>query len=311
MSVHGLLAADLALDESVTHSKWNAVMPTKEEVMASLPLAWDPDLQEYFPKPARDSIRKQQTRFKRDWDIVHATFPSLLEDDYLYAWLLVNTRTFYYTTPKTEKLPRHDRMILQPVADLLNHADEGCSVSFDGRGFTIRSGRAYAAGEEVCICYGRHGNDVLLAEYGFALAAGRNRWDEVCLDGTVLPRLSARQRRHLEDRGFLGNYKLDAATVCYRTQVALRILCVPLGEWRDVVDGLDDGEAQQGEVDRLLILLLRELREGARETIANIEGAKAGLDHQRQALKDRWVQIIDLVSSTILRLESSVAQEST
>ena len=183
MTVHGLFAADLALDETPKYSEWNSLMPTRAELFASVPLAWTLEAQRYLPKTARDLLGKQQVKFRRDWGIVHAAFPSLAESDYMYAWLLVNTRTFYYTTPKTEKLPRNDRIVLQPVADLFNHADEGCSVSFDSENFTITSNRPYATGEELYVCYGRHGNDFLLAEYGFILA--ENRWDEVSLDDAI------------------------------------------------------------------------------------------------------------------------------
>lgn len=301
MSVHGLLAADLALDKSAMYSEWNAVVPTKKSVMTSLPLAWDLELQDCLPKPAKDLLRKQQTKLTRDWKIVHAAFPSILADDYMYAWLLVSTRSFYYTTPVTAKLSRHDRMVLQPVADLFNHADEGCPVSFDAQSFTILSDRAYAEGDEVFICYGSHSNDFLLTEYGFILAD--NRWDEAGLDDVILPLLSAQQKEHLEACDFLGNYKFDADAVCYRTQIALRILVMPLDEWRMVVDGLEGDEEQQREVDQLLVSLLPRLQRVAQNTISNIEKTAAGLDCQRQMLKDRWAQIQDLVSATMLRLE--------
>ena len=301
MSVHGLLAADLALDKSIKYSKWNAVVPTKESVMTSLPLAWDSELQESLPKSAKDLLRKQQTKLKRDWTVVHAAFPSVPEDDYMYAWLLVGTRSFYYTTPQTAKLSRHDRMVLQPVADLFNHADDGCSVSFDADSFTIQSDRAYDVGEEVFICYGSHSNDFLLAEYGFILA--ENRWDEVCIDDLIMPRLSDTQKEHLDGCGFLGNYKIDAETVCYRTEIALRILCMPLKDWRLVVDGLEGDEEQQRDVDQLLASLLEDFQTAARDTITRIDKAKAGKECQRQMLKDRWAQIQQLVSATIRKLE--------
>jgi hypothetical protein len=222
-------------------------------------------------------------------------------EDYMYAWILVNTRTFYYTTPKTEKLPRDDRMALQPVADLFNHADEGCNVAFDAESFTFTSQRAYSSGEEIHICYGRHSNDFLLVEYGFLL--GRNRWDEVCLDEVILPELTDRQRRHLEDASFLGKYVLDYDTVCYRTQMALRILCMPLREWQNIADGFGDGDAHQGEVDQRLLALLRKFEGSAKSRIDEINRSDAGKAWQREILITRWRQIGTMIASTIKRIE--------
>jgi len=302
MSVHGLLAADLALDKSRTYKLWNAVIPSKSEMEDSCPLAWVAELQTYLPSPAAERLRKQQSKFARDWDEVRLAFSALREDDYRYAWLLVNTRTFYYSTPKTEKLyHKDDRMALQPVADLFNHADEGCAVAFDAESFTIRANRVYEAGEEVFICYGRHANDFLLAEYGFVLE--ENRWDEVGLDEPVLSYLSGEQRADLEDAGFSGNYRLDADTVCYRTQVAVRRMCMPVERWRRLVDGLEDAEVLKGKVNGLIAKLLRAYEKDVLGIIAELEGMKDGTADQRGLLIQRWSQVRVLVEDTIRRLE--------
>ncbi|KAK4248818.1 hypothetical protein C7999DRAFT_39949 [Corynascus novoguineensis] len=334
--VHALLAADLALDSSTSkYSIWNAVVPARESITASLPLAWDTRLHSYLPKPALALLRKQQAKFNRDWAVVqqsplaaaaagssssavttptitttaadtHPLAATINRQDYLYAWLLVNTRTFYHETRQTAaRLARDDRMVLQPVADLLNHADAGeCAVAFDAGGFTVAAARDYAPGDEIHICYGKHHNDLLLVEYGFVLTGG-NRWDEVCLDDAVLPALSAAQRALLDERGFLGNYVLDAGTVCYRTHVALRLLCcVSAGEWERLVnDGEDGGEALQEEVDRLLVRLLRRFRGTVEGKIRELEALEVGLPSQREILCTRWQQIGRLVDQTIERLD--------
>ncbi|KAJ9155649.1 SET domain-containing protein [Pleurostoma richardsiae] len=311
MSVHGLLAAELALDKTAKHAKWNAVMPTRAD-LAGMPLVWPAEMQALLPAAAAELLRKQRGKLARDWAAVSAAYPSsLAEDDYRYAWLLVNTRTFYHVTPRTERLRRDDHMVLQPVADLFNHADAGCAVAFDEDSFSIRADRAYAKGEEVHICYGRHSNDFLLAEYGFVLLPSAspdghtpNRWDEARLDEAVLPELTARQRQMLEEASFLGGYVLDAETVCHRTQVALRAMCVPLSEWRDFVDGTDDGERHQEKVDRLLVSLLRKYARTIDGKLASIDALDVGEESQRALLRTRWEQILALVTGTIDRLTS-------
>ncbi|KLU83264.1 hypothetical protein MAPG_02328 [Magnaporthiopsis poae ATCC 64411] len=276
ISVHGLLAADLALDAS-----------------------------------GRSPIDTKQQRQQQDSQ-QHETTQALDEARYRYAWLLANTRTFYYVDPRTAKLPREDRMVLQPVADLFNHADrDGCAVAFGEDDFTIRSSGVHEPGAELSICYGNHNNDFLLAEYGFVLDGG-NRSDEVCLDDVLLPRLSARQRDLLEARDFLGNYMLDRQTVCYRTEVALRLLACPSSSstaaWEAFVDGGDGGgERQQEKADHMLLGLLSKHRRGVvQKRIAALEGgcmAAVGTAAQRGLLAARWHQIDGLFETAIQRLE--------
>lgn len=299
MSVHGQLAADLALDgagAASAYAAWNAVCPTPADLQ-TMPVHWPPKLQALLPGPARRLLAAQQAKMDRDWHIVAKACPDLLRaadeavtaaaagdpssaaDDcyggltgearYRHAWLLVNTRTFYYDmTPRLRRRPREDRMVLQPLADLFNHTDdlESCAkAEFDAASFTVRAGAAGCArGREVFLCYGHHGGDALAVEYGFVLGSGSddsdngakggasadtdgsgrpaagdpppapqryNRWDEVGLDDALLPRLSPAWQQRLGDVGFLGGYVLDAETVCYRTQVAARAaLCSADGQ---------------------------------------------------------------------------------
>lgn len=311
ISVHGLLGADLALDTSDRFSAWNAVYPTNADLV-SMPLVWPASLQALLPGPAKKLLSKQQTKLARDWAAVssssNAFSPQQLalvdEEKYRYAWMLVNTRTFYYVSPKLRKRAKEDRMVLQPVADLFNHASEGCNVAFNNDGFTVRAQRKYEAGDEVQICYGRHGGDFLAVEYGFVLQD--NRWDEVGLDDVVLPHLSARWRERLDEVGFLGGYVLDAQTVCYRTQVALRTLCSgSVKEWRRFVDGEDDGEGNQGKVDGLLVDMLGKYRGKIAEVIRQVKRMKDGEEDQRKLLIDRWDQVGRLVDMTVARLRGA------
>ncbi|KAK3388947.1 hypothetical protein B0T20DRAFT_447356 [Sordaria brevicollis] len=226
ITIHGLLAADLAFDPSPSakYRQWNAVCPTRDDVWDSLPLTWDHQLRKFLTKRALDLLLKQEAKFEKDWTMVQQSSllslrsdgeedestkedgklnKTITRDDYLYAWLLVNTRTFYHETPKTKKFKKEDRMVLQPVADLFNHtsydpsADEKegnkktCSVAFSPTAFTITTTRPYIEGEEVYICYGNHSNDFLLIEYGFLF--DENVWDEVCIDDAILPLLDQAQ----------------------------------------------------------------------------------------------------------------------
>ncbi|KAI1748833.1 SET domain-containing protein [Xylaria castorea] len=318
ISVHGILAADLALDVSSKFAPWDAVVPRPDD-LAGMPLTWHADLQALLPRRAAELLAAQKTKFARDWDVVGAAFPELKGkgkkngekegmDRYRHAWLLVNSRTFYYLDAALKRrrgTSRDDHMALQPVADLFNHVDEGgCHVAFGGDGFAFRATAPCRKGEEVRICYGRHGGDFLLAEYGFVMR--ENCWDEVLLDEAVLKRLDETQKERLEDVGFLGRYVLDRDTVCHRTQVALRLLCCKVGEWMRFVNGNDDGEESQGAVDALLLELLREYVVIVEGTAEHIRTLKVGEGSQVDMLIERWEQIRKLIDTRIASLEGEV-----
>ncbi|KXX80905.1 Ribosomal lysine N-methyltransferase set11 [Madurella mycetomatis] len=313
--VQAILAAELALEKPTSkYAPWTAVIPSHDSIISSLPLSWEPALHPYLPKPARSLLGKQQSKFDRDWTAVQqhlvpalpaSQASSLTRQRFLYAWLLVNTRTFYHETSRTARLlPKDDRMVLQPVADLFNHADGGCEVAFTPGSFTITADREYRPGEEVCICYGRHPNDFLLVEYGFVLT--RNRWDEACIDDAVMPEFDDAQREALEEQGFWGKYVLDERTVCYRTQVAVRLLCVGDVEvWKGfVAEGEDGGEEMQREVDRLLVRVLKRYLGKLEGTVEELGRVEAGEPCQREVLDLRWKQIMRLIRRTIERLET-------
>ncbi|GAP92947.2 putative set domain-containing protein [Rosellinia necatrix] len=315
ISVHGILAAELALDTSREHEPWDAVTPRAAD-FASTPLTWAAEWQALLPPRARELLAAQTAKLARDWECAATAFPELRkrgDGGYRHAWLLVNSRTFYYLDAALKRrrgATRDDHMALQPVADLFNHGDEGgCHAAFGGDGFAFRATAPHAAGDEVRICYGRHGGDALLVEYGFVPAA--NCWDEAALDDAVLPRLDAARRRMLDDAGFLGRYALDRDTVCHRTQVALRLLCCAgegkeeeeREEWARFVDGRDDGEASQPAVDALLLTLLREYKAEVDGVIDRVKTLEVSGELERGILIERWLQIRSLLETRIAVLE--------
>lgn len=327
MAVHGLLAADLALNvpaNTQKYAKWDAVVPSWDDIQQSMPLTWPTTLQALLPTAAKRMFDKQRKNFDKDWAIVSSKFPfpeangikpSCTRDEYIYAWMLVNSRTFYYVTPQTEKLPKADHMALQPVADLFNHTDAGgCAVTYDpDDAYSFRSTQTYERGDEVYISYGTHHNDFLLVEYGFVLRD--NVWDEVCLDDAILPSLAQRQRDALEENSFLANYVLDGTTVCHRTEVALRLLLTALpngiseGAWMRFVMGLDDGLASRKRADAVLAELLRDYSAEISGKVEELKGLRfeAGTEalneSRRELLLTRWEQIGGLVEATIERVD--------
>lgn len=302
VSVHGILAAEIALDETEDFAKWRTVLPTKEDFEVSMPMMWPRELQSLLPKRAKDLLDKQVAGFRRECEIVLKAFPSLNRDEYMYSWLLVNTRTFYNKIPKMQAYPQEDRLVCMPVADLFNHADTGCQLSFSPEGYSVVSDRAYGTDDEVYLSYGPHSNDFLLTEYGFILTT--NRWDEVYLDEVILPKLSKAQKEDLQAVDFLGRYTLDEQTLgCHRTQVALRRICCTAGQWQNFIEGRDDGSRSQGKVDEILADALVVFLVNIEKTIDKVEETEVGSESQRELLTRRWRQLEAMVRQAIEKLD--------
>ncbi|VBB73328.1 Putative ribosomal N-lysine methyltransferase [Podospora comata] len=315
-SVHALLAAELLLETPTIKKKyapWHAVVPTRDDILSTLPLAWPTSdhekLHSLLPYAARAHLTKQKAKFEKDWQLTRdVLLPKLSlspkgrysKQEFLYHWLLVNTRTFYHETPATERLTKDDKMALQPVADLLNHSDEGCEVVFDTGCYTISADREYKQGEEVYICYGTHSNDFLMVEYGFC--PEENKWDEVCIDEVVLEEMSTARKKWLDGRDFLGKYLIDERnlTGCYRTRVALMLLCTSRGQWERWVDeGEDGGGEVQKMVDRIMVRVLEKYLKRCMEAIEELEGCGPS----GEMVLRRWRQIERLVKKSLEELK--------
>ncbi|KZF20512.1 SET domain-containing protein [Xylona heveae TC161] len=298
-TVHGILAASLALEaglKTVPYGPWRAVWPSKRDFEESMPIMWSSDAQNLLPPFAKELLQAQKQKLETDTAEALHKFPKITGDDYTFHWLIVNTRTFYYVPPGAKKKPpAADCMALCPFTDYFNHSDIGCPVSFDTIGYTIRCDRDYAAGDELYISYGNHSNDFLLVEYGFLLQT--NTWDELRLDHLLLQEFTAKQKDQLKQAGFLGNYVLDRDQVCYRTQVAVRLLILPRYKWQRFVHGKDDGGHEQGEVDAFIVRLLQRFLDETVESLSKVDALPQS--GPKTLLQKRWLQIRDILTCRI------------
>ena len=199
-------------------------------------------------------------------------------------------------------------MALNPFADYFNHNDiASADASFGPNGYVITTSRDIGEGEEVYISYGNHSNDFLLAEYGFVMES--NQWDEVLLDDFVLPLFDGAQKKKLKEMGFFGKYVLDAEGVCYRTQIALRLLCLPANQWQRLVSsGLGGDDKHQSKVDIILLKVFKSFLETAYGKLESLKVLDCGLPSQRETLGRRWSQLRQLVLTTMRRIESLTAK---
>ncbi|KAI1840072.1 hypothetical protein JX266_013722 [Neoarthrinium moseri] len=303
-TIHSLLALDLALNHIAKPTPWNAILPSLESLEECVPLLWPSDLQALLPGPALSLLGQQQARLRTQWDLIPEKFTALQHEDYLRMWFLINSRTFYNSTPTTETYPWEDRLALLPVADLFNHADTGCEVTFNSKRYKVTTDRAYRAGEELYISYGDHSNDFLLVEYGFILA--ENQWDEVCIDDAILPHLSNEHKAELGEKGLLGNYVLRSREgACRRTESAVRLRCYTAEQWVAFAeDGVEVPDAQD-DVNKLLSELLQSYIATIQTVIGKLERMKIGKSAQRRLLIQRWEQIRLTIGRTVDRLQTT------
>jgi hypothetical protein len=347
--VHGKLAAALALWYSdPTHTKyaaWQAVWPTQHDFQTTMPIYWSKELQSLLPPAAKLLLTQQRPKLDKDWHDLQPHMASVSKDLFTYTWLIVNTRTFYWSYPdltnshpglpkKRNRLTGDDCYAMCPFMDYFNHSNAGCNPQHNAKGYSMNADRAYKAGEEVFFSYGSHTNDFLLVEYGFILDA--NKCDAIPLDHLLVPLLEPEQCAALKEDAFFGNYSLFPAEpiICHRTQAVLRLLVLDSKRYSAFVGGDDDGAREQGRLYGFLVGVLtkysREIMEILEEAeqLEVVEHGDAGekekkdkrktkktgdaadvptrLEHQ-QVLVRRWKQIRDLVNLAIKELGKEAA----
>ncbi|KAM7216441.1 hypothetical protein V8F06_008154 [Rhypophila decipiens] len=317
ITVHSLLAVDLIISfqnnparTTPNHNPWLAALPSLEDFTKTTPYFFPPELQALLPKPARDIIAKQNRIINHDFAILSDIYwPGsgrnlMTKEQFVHAWFIVNTRTFHYLPPGMDekKVSWDDQMALVPIADLVNHGDgEGCVFGFSEDGFVAIVEKEYCRGEELSLCYGRHGNDALMAEYGFIMGlnleqvdeneerrSAENRWDTVDLEEAVRvvgARQLGREMRTEELEG--KQLKMDC-----RGNIG--------GDVMNVLGSMVEGNDHKGDVDERVTHLLRDvllaLHERYREVLGRwkINGETVGEESQWDILVRRWAQI-DLV----------------
>lgn len=219
-----------------------------------------------LPEGLKTKAADVKRRFDRDW---HATtgawaryqpprlhklqdMPSLTEQDFVWAWLNVNSRCIWYDL-KLKR--REDNFTMAPIIDMANHAPgRKESVMDEKRSLTLYSSDTARTvdsydqllpktqlttkqGEEVVFSYGAHGDDTLLTEYGFCIGAPANTDHTVEVSERVRKLLfevcgdteGQRKQQILSDADYWGDYHITLdpdgrASVSYRLTVALSLL---------------------------------------------------------------------------------------
>ncbi|KAI9760433.1 MAG: hypothetical protein M1835_000162 [Candelina submexicana] len=340
VTVHGLLAGYLTVDidnPSSSLTIWRATWPSAQDVHDTMPLLWPKEARALLPPNARVLFVKffetdqtpallstQEQKLQTDFASVSKILPCQdKKQSFTYHWLLVNTRTLYYVSPFAKKeLPPVDRIALCPFIDYFNHADVGCQVEFDANGYKVIADRTYEPGEEIHVTYAKRSNDYLLIECTFLFPSPlallllrrnghidgfilpKNRWDELSLDHLILQRLTDHQQGELRNAGYYGNYVLNGEGVCYRTQVAMRLLVLPFERWQRFVLGEEDEEQDQILTNERIVRVLLVYANEAKDKLQKLRILPPTFQGPQAVLTARWTQIHAMLTDTIRTLSA-------
>jgi hypothetical protein len=98
-------------------------------------------------------------------------------------------------------------------------------------------------------------------------------------------------------------YVLDHSQVCYRTEIAIRLLLLPVQAWHRFVSGTSDGTREQVAVDHRLSTLLEDYQVQISGMLDKIKTTRANPREAHAVLLMRWDQINMMVEKAIQRLK--------
>jgi len=178
-STQTLLAAWLALNQE---DGWKPYLHSLPQDY-SLPLFYSESEIEALPPYIKTTVDKQTAALTDSFSALLPFFPSLQFQRYSWGFATVNTRAvFLKKDPRDdgEGEEGDDALALVPFLDLLNHSDDvsvEAGINLDQSNsrkeffYEIRLLESVARYKEAFICYGKHSNTKLLAEYGFFLGS--------------------------------------------------------------------------------------------------------------------------------------------
>ncbi|KAL4894164.1 SET domain-containing protein [Aspergillus ambiguus] len=328
--VHAVLAAFFSNGDPEDLSEydlWQKTWPTRQDFQDSMPVLWPQWLRGSDPQSPRATflppsisgawntitkresvleyesshqnlLPQQQKRLQQAWDSIVAVFPNTDRGSFIYHWLIVNTRSFYYLMPGQERPDdRNDAMAMLPFADYFNHSDVACNVKFDGEKYVFRAIKHYDEGEEIYMSYGHHPNDFLLTEYGFYL--DENESEVIYLDDIIFQDLSPALHEELDLQQYYGNYQVTVEGACYRTEIAACIKYMALDDWRNYALGYSAKGVDADKTTAIIKEWIAAYANEAHTTTSLLKNAASGEQDPKNQEKlawllRRWRQIEDL-----------------
>lgn len=130
---------------------------------------------------------------------------------------------------------------------------------------------------------------------GFILS--ENKDDNTKIDHLILPMLTKSQTNLLEQHNYLGDYTLDTAGVCYRTQVALRFTFTSAKKMEQFLAGEWDGEKDGPKVDAIRNSILEKFQDEIESKLAELVEMEDSA--VVSTLVMRWKQIFSMTEAVL------------
>jgi hypothetical protein len=272
LSSHQQLALYIYLYRNTPEGYWYPFLSELPgiEGLQQIPLAFDPSASKPLPKQVQQRVNAQQQHFEDDLKAVtEFCANNISRDDFLSAWLCVNSRCLYMDMPNAQGdrfrpagNRRQNNMTMAPFVDFFNHCEDennSVAVTITAAGMNAISRVDYRPGDEIFLGYGPHDNTFLLCEYGFTIPG--NRWNFVDATDEILTILTDPQKQLLQSVGYLGDYSTDGNGPSFRTEVALACAQdIPDRILRLIVDGLSDGDQYKPKSYAILKNILVQMR---------------------------------------------------
>ncbi|KAF9053657.1 hypothetical protein BDZ89DRAFT_1153374, partial [Hymenopellis radicata] len=222
------------------------------------PLVWmvqkecmEVELLQHLPPSVSRAMQKLSLRFDVDLKAVRRYLTEagddenihILESNFLWGWLNVNTRGIYLRLKSKQSDP--DNLTLCPILDMANHSSHlphmspHSSKAHGGpsqrqMSFISPSEVHLASDREVFLKYGSHGNRLLFTEYGFAIPISSESISDGEMDAEVdvsdvIEELldSSFLKSVLEAENYWGDWTLhlirESAYPSFRVLAALRL----------------------------------------------------------------------------------------
>ncbi|KAE8154653.1 SET domain-containing protein [Aspergillus avenaceus] len=342
-STHGILAAYLTHGDPealARMSAWTAVWPSWTELKDSTPILWPEHLRRSnsafdtssgpsllppsvsglwnsfgkvpvnvdYETRYQNMLAQEEARLRKSWDQVLAVFPGTEWTAFVYNWLIINSRSFYYVSPGGEEPEDwNDAIAMVPYADYFNHEDNAaCEVRYDNIDYTFRSTKRYEQGEEVYMSYGPHSNDFLFTEYGFTLDTNAN--DAIYLDDIIFQDLTIQDKKELVHHDSFGNYEVTATELSPSILTAACLKYMSKRDFRIYIEGRSKRAYDAGKSVEVIQGWIEVYRKECEETTSILQGMSKeskGWEAERlEVLLSRWGQIKRLCEGGIQLVES-------
>lgn len=254
----------------------------------SIPMTWNlhsssEDLHRLFnllPRSAIKHAESQCRQFNVDVDKISMILKKnnvfLKEEEFLWAWLAVNTRCLYYKLPKYLPITESEEseasnITMVPFVDFINHktADHNCLARESKSGYEVISTTKISSGGHLWFTYGPHDDEFLQCEYGFLTSQTKrgdpqkyqnfNIYNSINISPIIIKLLGVPKRKNtykwLKQTNYYGDYTLGIDDISKIGEDDIQILVRPSFRTRVALASLteaDDGfhyNGSRSEID--------------------------------------------------------------